>query len=361
MPPKDQQETSMRDDMEAAIAAIETDDDSAITTETAATEDEQGITSEDMFKDEVTEETETKAARETKAEEVSGEKPSTEPKSESAESATDDTADKSGLEKAPESWPPMAREGWADLPDAVKAQISKRESEINTALNDAKEHRVAGAKFQSIADRYAQVFAAEGAPDPITGVEELIKTVTALQMGSPAQKAAKIAGFIQHYGVDVETLDDILSGEVSGRGQQPPPLDPRVESLITNLENEKRQTMFRRNQAAITEVQQFKSSVEFYDAVANDMADMVELADKRGYVMPLQEAYDKCCALNAEVSQVMSKRAAEKALLGDKTTLDAKRNASSSIRGVIGGDVSTDKSDMSMRDIMSEAWNAQQG
>lgn len=372
MPPKDaqdNQETSMRDDFDAAIETVE-NDEGTFTVETAADADEQApITAEDLNGD--AEKAETKAKAKVEAE--AGEAVAEADKSAADQSGADDSgteggsadaASDAGVDKAPESWPPAAREGWKDVPETVRAQISKREGEIDKALNVGAQDRKTGAAFQGIADRYAQVIAAEGATDALTGIEELVKTVATLRMGSKEQKAQKIAGFIEHYGIDVPMLDDILSGTPAAADPNAlPPLDPRVESLLSGLESQKRANQFQKNQDAINEVMTFKqdASHEFYDDVKNDMADMVEMAEKRGVVMPLQDAYDKACALNPEISGVVAKRAADQALIGSDATLDAKRNASVSIAGKQGGAPSTNTDGMSMRDTITAALDAQHG
>jgi hypothetical protein len=365
MPPEEQQqeESSIRDDFESAIAAVENDDEGAITTETQATADEQPITAEDLNSDDGEETPEAKAEKQVEKEASeaavkAGKLPDDE---------TDTAGDAVSDDKPPESWNPTAREEWTKLPDAVKQQVAKRESEINKALNEGAEHRKTGAAFQGVADKYAQIFAAEGAPDPITGIEELIKTVTTLRMGSAQQKVAKVAGFIQEYSIDISMLDDALSGKVAAPTADDPiakmlnerlkPMDDMLEKMNQN----QRSAQFQRNQDAISEVATFRDGKEFYDDVKNDMADMVEMAEKRGITMPLQEAYDKACALNPEISGVLSKRAEDEALLGKGAILDAKRGASVSLSGKQGGVVAPNADGMSMRDTIEAGFDAQVG
>jgi sugar phosphate isomerase/epimerase len=185
-------------------------------------------------------------------------------------------------------------------------------------------------------------------------------------MGSPQQKAEKVAGFIQHYGIDVSTLDDILTGTQTPAADDPMAklIDERmkpVDALLSRLDQQQRSTQFQKNQDRINEVVTFKQGHEFYDDVKNDMADMVELADKRGVVMPLQEAYDKACAMNPQVSGVMTKRLNDERVLNNGKTLQEKREAASSITGKQGGDPSTDTSGMTLRQTLDAAIDAQVG
>ena len=374
MPPKDapiEQESSMRDDFDTAIAAVENDDEGATTVETAADAAEQ-ITAEDLNADEAAEKAEAKATSEAEAATAAA------TDDDASKAAADDgSGDKDGsadalgtesdeqtsgsVDKAPASWAPAAREAWKDIPEAARAQIAKREGEINKFQNEGAANRKTGEAFQGIADRYAQVIAAEGAPNALIGVEELVKTVATLRMGSAQQKAQKVAGFIEHYGIDIRILDDMLSGKPAGgnpapAGGQPPPLDPRVQQLIDSQEADRRAANFKKNQDAISEVGAFKQNNEFYADVQNDMADMVEMAEKRGYVMPLQEAYDKACALNPEVARVLKKRADDAALFEGTQTLEAKRDAASSINGKQGGGAVA--GDMSMRQQIEAGFDA---
>jgi hypothetical protein len=387
MPPENAaEETSIRDDFEASIAAVENDDEGAVTTETQASADEaeSAITAEDIFSDDGEETPEAKAEAKVKAEADKATAKESKPDDGSGLGDTDDETGKAkaasadaddkpeqSVDKAPESWNPEAREGWKELSDPMKAQIAKRENEINMSLNEGAQNRKTGAAFQGIADRYAQVIAAEGAPDAMTGFEELVKTVATLRMGSAQQKAEKIAAFIGHYGVDVNQLDDILTAKMNGKPAPADKDDPMqrmiderlapVNSLIAQMDTDKRAAQLKANQDMINEVQTFKQGAEFYTDVQNDMADMVEMAQKRGVVMPLQEAYDKACALNPQVSAALTKRAADEKLIGNGKSLDAKRNAASSIEGKQAGTVVVDKENMTMRQTLSAGFDAQTG
>lgn len=375
MPPKEdeQQETSMRDDFDNAIAAIENDDEGAVTVETQADELEKPITAEDLNSDDGEKEAEAKAEEQVKAEADEGIKAAEvddKPAGKDDDTVPDDKpAQSDKLDTAPISWNAAAREGWKDLTPEMQTHISKREREIEMSLNVGAAHRKTGEQFQAIADRYAQVFAAEGAPDAITGIEELIKTVTTLRMGSPAQKAQKVAGFIEHYGIDVETLDDILSGTIGGgkpAGDDPMAqlIDERmkpVDNLLARLDEQQRATQFQQNQDAINEVATFKQANEFYTDVQDDMADMVEMAAKRNVKMPLQDAYDKACAMNPQITEILTKRVNDERLINNGKTLEEKRQASSSISGKQGGAPSTSTEGLSMRETIEAALDAQVG
>jgi len=385
MPPKNTDTTeelndaqSLRQDFENAISAVENGDENAVIDDTRRDEDDDthAIEAQNEEKaDETTPDTlaedNAEANDETKATDGSGDK-----KGSADAVGTAPDGKPAGAEKAPASWSPTAREGWKDLPEPVRAQITKRENEINKALNDGAENRKAGEKFNDIANRYAQIIAAEGAPDALTGVEELVKTVATLRMGSAQQKAQKVAGFIEHYGIDINMLDNILTKQLNGDTSAssgsstglPDPIAQALEArlapvdkLLQNFEQAEKARIFQANQNAINEVMQFKQNNDFYDDVKNDMADMVELAEKRGVKMSLQEAYDKACALNPEVSKVLTERAEREKLLGGQQQLDNKRNAAVSIRGTQGGQGGDQLEDLDLRSTLATLYDAQTG
>ncbi len=366
-------ETSMRDDLEAAISAseetevesteavVEETTDDTITAADFEQEEESG--------DEESETAEAQAASETPEGEVSGE-------IESAEAAEPDAAvesadgDQPDIEKAPTSWPPAAREGWKELPEPVRAQVAKREREIALALEDGKINRKTGENFKSVVDKYAQVMAAEDVQDPIQGVEKLMQSVSVLRMGTPEQKAMKIAHFIKGYGVPIEVLDGILAGDgaaapIAGQVADPTTqlIDQRlapVNELLSKIENAEKQRNFENNQKMIDEVKQFSAANEFYEDVKKDMADLVDIAANRGDTMSLEDAYNKACAMHPEVSKVLEQRRQNEALIGQQETVNAKREAASSITGDQGGTPQRNGS-LSLRDQIEEAFNQQVG
>ncbi len=286
------------------------------------------------------------------------------------------TADSAGefpaIDKAPESWQPEAREGWKELPEPIRQQIHKRETEINTALMDGSDNRKRGEQFSDIAGRYAQVIAAEGVTDPLVGFEEMMKVMSVLRMGTAEQKAQKIADFIGGYGISVEMLDGILTAAPAiGGGNGAAAIgDPTmayinqqmkpVNDLLTRMNAQDQQQNFTKNQAYMAEVVKFKGENEFYADVQDDMADLCEMASKRGYDMPLAEAYSKACVMNPSVSKVMAERTETARLAEGGKIMTSKREASSSLMsGQQEGIAATE--DLDLRGTLNAAWDAQSG
>jgi hypothetical protein len=79
-------------------------------------------------------------------------------------------------------------------------------------------------------------------------------------------------------------------------------------------------------------VEAFTSTAEFMDDVREDVADMMELASRRGVALTLEDAYNRACKLHPEVSQVLQQREAAKAANALQASTQRARAASSSVR-----------------------------
>ncbi|MCP4450103.1 MAG: hypothetical protein GY809_01470, partial [Planctomycetes bacterium] len=174
----------------------------------------------------------------------------------------------------------------------------------------------------------------------------LFNTVAQLRMGSQAQKAEAVAGLIQHYGIDISTLDNVLVGNQTEapNAEMERMLDQRmapVNQLMQQLQQvEQQKNQQTQNEAAQT-IKNFAPSAEFLDDVRGDMADLIDLAAKRGQSMTIEQAYEKACQLNPQVSEVLEQRKAQEALTGRTASLQGKALASSSLNGRRGGAPST--------------------
>jgi len=105
-------------------------------------------------------------------------------------------------------------------------------------------------------------------------------------------------------------------------------------------------------------VKTFGAQAEFLNDVRHDMADLIDLAHKHGRQLSLQEAYDRACAVHPEVSKVMETRKRQQSIVGNNSSIAAKRNAASSISGRMAGSGGVN-SDMSTRDMLQAAWDSQ--
>jgi hypothetical protein len=212
------------------------------------------------------------------------------------------------------------REHWAQLPDTVRGEIARRESEVARTLQETSEARkTAEAVMKTIAP-YEAFIKAENS-SPLQAIDNLMSTAARLRTGTAPELATLVAGIVNQFGVGrfgngfIEALDSALAG-------QTPRVDPQQTAIdqVLNQRLAPIQSMFQQFQQAQatqqqrvaeqtqSEVEQFIGQAEFGEDVREDMADLIEAAHRRGQAMSLKQAYDKACMLNDSVSKVVQQR-----------------------------------------------------
>lgn len=293
---------------------------------------------------------------ETKGEEASS-GPTLDAKDEESEKAANDSL------KAPVDWGPKERESWSKIPRPLQDKIVAREKEMAEAMQSTGEARKTHQALSSLAQSYAPILAAEGAATPMAAIQSMFQTVAQLRMGSPTDKAQQVAHMIKHYGIDIGTLDSLLVGEQpqnNPNAQIEQMIDQRmapINNLMQQANQQQQMAQQQTQQQATNDVIEFSKSNEFLADVRNDMADLIDLAAKHGRNLTMQEAYDRACALNPDVSAVIEERKRTESLLGNKQVLANKRSAASSMNGQpVGGGGSI--AGASMRDTIANAWDS---
>tara|TARA_R110000851_G_scaffold288960_2_gene443093 strand:- start:3402 stop:4466 length:1065 start_codon:yes stop_codon:yes gene_type:complete len=270
--------------------------------------------------------------------------------------------------KAPIDWSPKEREDWSRIPPHLQAKIKEREQSTQNLMQETSEARRTHKEFSELTNKYGAVLSGAVKGDtPMQAVQGLFDTVANLRMGNPVQKAQIVADLIESFGVDIRALDSQLSGSM------PDPNDPssRIDELVNQrlapyqehlqqMEYQKTQQTQQVQQEATQEVQSFAESgkAEFLNDVRHDMADMIDAAYRRGVNMPMQEAYQKACAVHPQISQIMQQRDKQQQITGGNNNMQSKRLAASSITGSRVG-VNTPSGNMSIRDTISSAWDSQ--
>ena len=266
--------------------------------------------------------------------------------------------------QAPRSWKPGAREHWASLPPDVQQEVMRRETEISRfAQNTAQARQVADTLGQ-MAQQYAPALQAEGV-DIITATQNLMGMVGRLRFGTPQERASTIVSLINSYGVDVEALDQALVNHLGGQNGQPMQAqpqqftDPRVDQLLGSIQQMQAQRIEQVRNEAVREVQTFGQGKDFFNDVREDMADILEMAARRGIDMTMEQAYERACKLNPEIDRIVSQRAAAAAAQNQNGSTARARLASSSVRSTPANAPSKagDQS-RNLRDELDAAWGA---
>ena len=353
---------SMRDDLNAALDEAAEKDETQNYDETA----------QEILSDEPTDETPT--------DEAQGTESTTDDTTTETESAAGDTTDAAtgdadtstdvGSEKltgdsikAPVNWGPKERESWSKVPRNLQENIMRREKEVNTLMQTTAEARKTHDQMGQLTSQYGMALSDFGS-NATEAASNLFSTVASLKMGSPMQKAQIVADMISTFGVDINTLDSAIVGaaptqEAQQNNDFERMLSERMAPFEAQMGQQKayaQQQATQRQDSANTEVANFQQNAEFLNDVRHDMADMIDMASKRGIDMSLEDAYKKACAVHPQISGVMAERAQRASLTGSSNSMSAKRNAASSVTGQrVGGGAGA--GNMSMHDTISQAWD----
>jgi len=345
----DNEETSMRDAFEAAFDEVGEQESEA------PAPDEPEVSGE--LADEVSEET----APETAQEEIPGEGTQD---TEQPDAAPEEPRAKQS--EAPVGWSVTNKQEWGKLPEGVRTEIANREKQVNELFQQTADDRRTASNFNQLITAYAPVIAAEGVQNPMEAVQGLMNITATLQQGGPQQKAERIAGLIKHYGVDIGMLDNVLAGEPVADPQQQQlnqMLDQRlapVNQLMEQLNQTRQQQAAQVQQEAGQTVEQFGANPknEFFMDVREVMADFLDMASQRGQNMTLEEAYDRACALNPEIANIVASRRAQEQQASSQASIANKQNAASSVVGrqaSAGGS----RADQDVRSLMETLWDEQ--
>ncbi len=227
-------------------------------------------------------------------------------------------------EKAPASWRPDVREHWAALPAEVRAEVARREAEVQRTLQETAEARRMTEQLQNVIRPYEMFIKAEGS-NPLQAIDNLMSTAARLRTGTAPELAQMVAGIVKQFGVGrfgnnfIEQLDSALAGEVPRNDAQSAQVQQilqqqlaPVQQFMSQFQQQQMAQQQAAQQQAVGEVQQFLSKAEFGEDVREEMADIMELSQRRGREISLQDAYKQACLVNPKVRTVLQARAKTK-------------------------------------------------
>lgn len=272
-------------------------------------------------------------------------------------------------DKAPQSWKPIAREDWAKIPESARAEINRREAHIERTLNETAQVRRFATDFAQVINPFSHLIRAQNST-PLKAVHNLMSTAAGLMQGSAQQKAAIVAEIIGNYSVDMVELDRVLTDIAAKNGGRIPaaqntqpseripswaqPLFQMHQTIEQNRQTHE-QTLRTNADAEIAQLE----SEPFFDDLRDDIADIMEIAAKKGKVMTLKQAYEKAIQLDDEISKIVGQRKEAEAVRKNKSISRARRAASTVSGGPSGkaaGNSSGDEK-KSRREMLSEQWD----
>lgn len=331
--------------------------------------EEQRITESDVGKKEVSDDNESAGGREkvAKSQEIGKKSAEDETQKKEVDAARAEVAGRSApaTDRAPNSWKPAIREHWANLPPEVRAEVSRRELEVQQTLSQTAQVRRFAQDFAQTINPYSHLIRAQGST-PLQAVNNLMGTAARLMQGNQQEKATTVAEIIANYGIDIQVLDQVLSNGTYNPGNAPsqtqavPTWAKPIFGFMDNLQRMQEQRQLQIQQEADQAIQQLEQR-PFFEDVREDMADLMETAANRGRVLTMEQAYEKAIALNPEISKIVEQRkraeTSRNPVSEAAATLARARKAASSVKGSPAGTKAGANGKMTRRQQLSEAWD----
>lgn len=248
-------------------------------------------------------------------------------------------------ESAPSSWKKEVAKKWDDLPDEVKAEIHRRESDAHRGIKQLDELAGFGHTMQGAIAPYIQNIQSSGV-QPAQAINHLLGVEHVLRNGSQQEKAAKLAEIARDYQIDLRSVAPL------------PPIDPNVQQIINQnreLQQFQMTVQQQQQQAVRNEIEAFRANPEnvHFNEVSEDMAVLLQT----GRAESLQEAYDKAVWMRPDIRQTLvqqQRSEAQKKAVEQKRQKRAK-TASGSVKGSANPKATKLNSDASLRDTISAA------
>ena len=297
------------------------------------------------------------------AEKVADDKPATDQTTEQARAAH-------RVNRPPASWGKEAKGEWAAMPLHVRQEVHRREAEINRALQDSAPIREQMREINDTITPYMARIQSAGVT-PVQAMQELFKADYVLATGTRQSKAQMMAKLIQDYDVPIEDLDAAIVSMMNSR-QQPAAqqgFDPnyvnqlvqqQLQQALAPIYQERQQREQQVAQQATQTIEQMALNPQFpyFDDVREEMADLIEVASRRGIALSIEDAYHKAVSLSPVANEQQSRQAAMTNANSQHQQAQRARAAASSVSGApASGGLQNFTGDGSMRGAIEAAFN----
>jgi len=231
--------------------------------------------------------------------------------------------------KAPSQWRPAVREKWNALPREVQEEVLRRESDSMRLIGSVgPKIRLADEVSQHIAP-FAQQLQDNGVT-PTAFLGDVFSTVKSLSSGTPQEKAAVVANIVQSYGVDLRTLDAILTQRIQAgpEADNARRLAARATAVIQQHESSNQYQTALEAQSTLASFAADPKH-EFLDDVRDLMADLIET----GRANSLDDAYASAVWAHPDTRKILLQRESQARVNGKNSRAAVARRASSAVHG----------------------------
>ena len=202
---------------------------------------------------------------------------------------TPETAPEQPFSIAPDRLSPEAKEAWAGVPDAVKAETHRAINELTQGLD---KYREGAAKWDELAE-FQQMAAQHG-----TDVKTAIGNYVAAEQLLSRDIVGGFTQLAQQFGYDLRDIAAHVLGEApqgqTAESQQVRQLQAQVQELRNQLGGFTQAQQQAQEEKTMGEVEAFAASNPRFEELSGEIAKML----RTGYATDLSDAYKKAEALN---------------------------------------------------------------
>lgn len=208
------------------------------------------------------------------------------------------------LPPAPASWKDDAKQVWADLPEAARNEVIRRETHVNRVLAENAEVRNYAGAIQQVASRHQQRIAEWGVPLPQV-LDTMLEADRILQTAKPVQRAQYMAKLIKDYGIDITALDNALSGVTPAVPDVSRQVQIQVDAALAPFRQQQQLEMEAQQQVVADTIASMENNAQYplFEQIRDEMADLIEIKAARGIYISLPEAYNMCVGVNSNSQQ----------------------------------------------------------
>lgn len=229
------------------------------------------------------------------------------------------------VDRAPQSWKGDAKQVWSQLPLNVRQEVLRRERETTKVLQETAEDRNRLNSIREVLaphmDRINTIYGG----NPIQAINNMLNVERIMLNGDPATKVQMVANMIKHFNIDVVSLDRVLSGQGGPTPEvvQQSALEQLLEQKLAPVQQfiqsqQQRETQQRQQVEKEIDhtIESMAADVErfpYFEEVREDMADLIDVAAKKGLYLSLEAAYNKAVRMNDGAYQASSVRESSQA------------------------------------------------
>ena len=279
---------------------------------------------EEEVEEEIVAESEEEPEEEAKEETKEEPQPEEETQEEEADSEDITEERETQSKRPPSTWSAKGKASFSKLPKHIQDEIIKREADIGKGISMYKQAANYGRSIGEAIKPYEAMIRSENS-DPIKTVQNLLNTAYRLRSGTPQQRGQLVMQIAQQYGADLSqyssaNAENTEKQEIPELQQYLNPLQEKINNLEQVYASQQQATQQQTQQEAVTSIGSFQNQVDekgnirnvHFDDVRNDMADLIENAERQGRQLSLEEAYETACWANPQIRNVKLTQANKK-------------------------------------------------